>query len=104
MFFQDGDGDNIENDFTSLEELKENIKILKERKSKVFQGINENEVDGHMIEFKLRHIAKDLENKNVRDHVRELEDVTRMIRNITDSLENLELRFMVVTNTIKLFL
>ena len=57
-----------------------------------------------MIEFKLRHIAKDLENKNVRDHVRELEDVTRMIRNITDSLENLELRFMVVTNTIKLFL
>ena len=74
----------------SEEELKQNIQSLRDEKSRIFQEINENDVEGQMIQFKLRHIAENGENKKVENHVRELEQAAVLIQNITDKLERLE--------------
>merc|ERR1719270_1499150 len=71
-------------------ELRQNIESLRDEKSRIFQEINENDVEGQMIQFKLRHIAENGENKKVENHVKELEQATLLIRNVTDKLEDLE--------------
>ena len=74
----------------SEEELRQNIQSLRDEKSRIFQEINENDVEGQMIQFKLRHIAENGENKKVENHLRELEQAAVLIQNITDKLEKLE--------------
>ena len=76
----------------SADDVLQNIQSLKESKAKLFLDINENDVDGHMLDFKLRHLANSGETKNVQNHVSELRNVAILIKNITDSLENLELK------------
>ena len=88
MFFINCQADD-EIDLTE-NELRRNIETLRDEKSRIFQEINENDVEGQMIQFKLRHIAENGENKKVANHVKELEQAALLIRNVTDKLEDLE--------------
>jgi len=74
----------------SRNEIFQTIENLRAEKLKIHQQINENDVEGSQIEFKLRHLAEINETQEVKSHIKEIENAAKNLHRLTGKLEKLE--------------